>query len=399
VHRPAPAGAAQAPSIDGAAEPVALPDMVSPVTTLQASPPPPPPAPISPLERPYGWSSGETGYPRSASGEILVQKTPPTRPSQIDVPRVHVREDSGKAYVRKSTATPPGSARALDEPPPIATPEAAKREPSKPVASKTIKIDDGRDDTFSKADAEDELGVSSRQRKALAIGGGALLVLAVIAFAIKGRSKPSPTAADEHEAQELQQDKGTTSAPAPATPPVIVPIPGTPAAEPAAVKPATPVVDTTGAAGRKPPVAPIGTAREDIDERGADPRMARERASETRPLLYVCRMAFDQRRYKDAEGACTAARDANPDSADAHALLAHALFNRNKKRESLTAAERAAKLNPKLAQMYVIIGGVRQEDGDLEEARRAYERYLELEPKGSYAAELKAIISRLPAKL
>jgi tetratricopeptide (TPR) repeat protein len=180
---------------------------------------------------------------------------------------------------------------------------------------------------------------------------------------------------------------------------VIVPIPANPSGASAEAKPPTPVVDTTGAGGRKPVIAPIGPAREDVDERGADPRMARERASETRPLLYVCRLAFDQRRYKDAEGACTAARDANAESADAHALLAHALFNRNKKREALTSAERAAKLNPKLAQMYVIIGGVRQEDGDLEEARRAYERYLELEPKGSYAAELKAIISRLPAKL
>jgi tetratricopeptide (TPR) repeat protein len=157
-------------------------------------------------------------------------------------------------------------------------------------------------------------------------------------------------------------------------------------------------MDAAGAGVRKP-VAPMGAVREDVDERAADPRMARERTSETRPLFYVCRLAFDQRRYKDAEGACTAARDANPESADAQALLAHTLFNRNKKREALSAAERAAKLNPKLAQMYVIIGGVRQEDGDLEEARRAYERYLELEPKGSYAPELKAIIARLPAKL
>ena len=47
----------------------------------------------------------------------------------------------------------------------------------------------------------------------------------------------------------------------------------------------------------------------------------------------------------------------------------------------------------------MIIGGVRQDDGDVEEARRAYQRYLELEPKGQYAADLRAIIGRLPAKL
>ena len=157
-------------------------------------------------------------------------------------------------------------------------------------------------------------------------------------------------------------------------------------------------MDATGAAGRKQ-VAPLGAVRDELDERSADPRMSRERASEARPLLSVCRMAFDQHRMKDAEGACTAARDANPESADAHALLAHSLYNRNKKREALASAERAVKLNPKLADAYVIIGGVRQEEGDVEEARRAYQRYLELEPKGSFAADLRAIIGRLPAKM
>jgi len=175
---------------------------------------------------------------------------------------------------------------------------------------------------------------------------------------------------------------------------VIVPLTQTAAATTAT----RPTVVDAATTVRKP-VAPLGAAREELDERAADPRMARERASEARPLLSVCRMAFDQARYKDAEAACLAARDANPESADAHGLLAHALFNRNKKRDALASAERAVKLNPKLADQYVIIGGVRQEDGDVEEARRAYQRYLELEPKGSYAGELRAIMSRLPAKL
>jgi hypothetical protein len=159
---------------------------VSPVATLHGSPPPPPPPPTSPLERPYGWSSSDSGPARSASGEIHVQTEPPSRkslPYGQDVPRVHVREDSGKAYVRKSTATPPGSARALDEPPPVPAQAEAlarpiTRELAKPVASasKTIKVDDGRDAAFSKADAEDELGVSSRGRRVLVAVGVVMLV-------------------------------------------------------------------------------------------------------------------------------------------------------------------------------------------------------------------------------
>jgi tetratricopeptide (TPR) repeat protein len=150
---------------------------------------------------------------------------------------------------------------------------------------------------------------------------------------------------------------------------------------------------------RKSAAAPAGPAREDQEERAADPRMARVRASEARPLLAVCRMAFEEKRMRDAEAACVAARDANPESAEALRLLAHAQFNRNKRHEALASAERAVKIDPKLADMYVIIGGVHQEDGDADEARRAYQRYLELEPKGSYAADLRAIIGRLPAKL
>jgi CheY-like chemotaxis protein len=375
----------------------------------------PPAASASPLERPFGWSSDPGQPPRSASGEILVQKAPPSRQSQIDIPRVHVREDSAKAYVRKSTVTPPGSARALDEPPPLtasvpdvgrkseAAGKSEKPEKSdtseksekpavleaKPLPRKKITVDDGRPDAFSKSYAEDELGVSSRGRKVLVVSGICFVVIIGAVIGIR-RNAHGPAADDEIKEQP--------SATAPAAPrpvsPIVAPIPATPVV--ATGKPAT--VDPLGTAARKT-ATPIGAARDDSDERTADPRIARERTSEARPLLSLCRMSFEQNRMRDAEANCTAARDANPDSAEAHGLLAHTLFNRNKKREALSAAEKAVKLNPKLADAYVIIGGVRQDQGETEDARHAYQRYLELEPKGSYAADLRAIMTRLPAKL
>jgi CheY-like chemotaxis protein/Tfp pilus assembly protein PilF len=376
-------------------------------------------APATPLQRasgPLGWSSDPGQPPRSASGEILVQKALPTRQSQIDIPRVHVREDSAKAYVRKSTATPPGSARALDEPPPLSvsvpgagrkseagakaekvekvekvekTEKAPKAElEAKPLVRKKISVDDGRSDAFSKSYAEDELGVSSRGRKVLTVAGIGLIV---IVGAVVGIRKAPHPASDED--QPTKEQTAAPAAPRP-TSPIVAPLPATPAV--ATSTPAT--VDPIGTAARKP-ATPMGAAREDLDERAADPRIARERVSEARPLLSLCRMAFEQNRMRDAEATCTAARDANPDSAEAHGLLAHTLFNRNKKRDALSAAEKAVKLNPKLADAYVIIGGVRQDAGETEEARHAYQRYLELEPKGSYAADLRAIMTRLPAKL
>jgi Flp pilus assembly protein TadD len=215
----------------------------------------------------------------------------------------------------------------------------------------------------------------------VAVSGGVILAL---------KRNGKPTLGDESDSKE----HATAPASAQRVQPTIVPL--VEARAESTSKPAP--IDAMSGTGRKP-VTSLGSAREELDERSADPRMARERSSEARPLLSVCRLAFDQNRMRDAEAACTAARDANPESADAHALLAHSLFNRNKKREALSAAERAVKLNPKLADAYVIIGGVRQEEGDADEARRAYQRYLELEPKGSFAADLRAIISRLPAKL
>jgi Tfp pilus assembly protein PilF len=110
-------------------------------------------------------------------------------------------------------------------------------------------------------------------------------------------------------------------------------------------------------------------------------------------------MAFEQKRMRDAEGACVAARDANPESAEAHGCSRTRCSTATSGARRSSSAERAVKMNPKLADAYVIIGGVRQDDGDVEEARRAYQRYLELEPKGSYAADLRAIMARLPAKL
>jgi tetratricopeptide (TPR) repeat protein len=132
-----------------------------------------------------------------------------------------------------------------------------------------------------------------------------------------------------------------------------------------------------------------------LDERMADPKLARALPAEFPRLLAACRQAFTEKRGKDAETACLAAKDANPDSAEACALLGHALFNRKKRREALPWAERAVALDPRRADAYVIIGGVKQAAGDPASAKAAYKKYLELEPTGQYAADLRAIVDSL----
>ena len=98
---------------------------------------------------------------------------------------------------------------------------------------------------------------------------------------------------------------------------------------------------------------------------------------------------------RDATTACTAAVEANPDSPKAVALLAHAEFNRSHRKEALSWAEKAIKLDPKTADAYVIIGGVQQDAGRNADAKAAYRKYLELAPKGQYAADLRAIVDSL----
>jgi tetratricopeptide (TPR) repeat protein len=335
--------------------------------------------------------------PRTASGEIVVRKTAPMKmkPS-ADAPlpkparttalgRSESDGDFKKPYVRPSqSTTPPGSARALDELPPFADAASVMVAANRAEAAGS---GDVADQIFSRADADDELGLASRRRGLWLVAAAAVVLIGGIAAMVRGPSKKP------HGARTMAEGSGS-GVQAPAVPaPTVEPLPPT---HPIATTPTTTTGAEKGVAGKQ--VSAV-TAAEAVDER-ADPKLARARAAEASTLLGGCRAAFSEGRMKDAEAACVAAKDANPESAEAHGLLAHALFNRNHRREALGAAERAVKLNPKWADAYVIIGGVRQDAGDTTEAKRAYQRYLDLDPHGQYAPDLRAIVGKLePAKL
>jgi CheY-like chemotaxis protein len=330
--------------------------------------------------------------PRTASGEIVVRRSAPMKmkPSAdapLPKPARTTAQGRGESdvdvkrlpYMRPSqSSTPPGSARALDELPPFADAAAVVVAANQAEAKGPSEV---ADQIFSRDEADDELGLSSRRRNMWLAAAAAVILVGGIAAVLRGPSKPS------HGPRAVAEGPG---APAPATPPPkIVPL-----APPSPVTPPTAGMDKSGS-GKPAVTSPV----EAVDDR-ADPKLARMRAAEAGTLLGGCRAAFSEGRMKDAEAACVAAKDANPDSAEAHGLLAHALFNRNRRREALGAAERAVKLNPKWADAYVIIGGVRQDSGDATEAKRAYQRYLELEPHGQYAPDLRAIVGKLePARL
>ena len=318
---------------------------------------------------------------RSASGEIIVRPTKhKTKHSPAaEVRLAHLREERARTFVRSSQSlTPPGSARALDEPPPLLdgpAPEPLQRPTTQLVRTTAVEA------AVDASDASDGPPPPSRHTGALISAGVALAVAVIGGMWLASR-------------QDKASDSAEMALRSSAPPPLSLP-PVAPAGQPVVAQ-----AGASGAADRaaKPAVAHTAASapsHDETEERISDPKMARARQAESPALLVACRTSYQEARMKDAEAACTAARDANPGSAEANGFLAHALLNRNRRRESLAAAERAIKLNPKWADAYVVIGGIHQDAGEMADARRAYQRYLELEPHGEFAGELRAIVDRL----
>jgi hypothetical protein len=345
-------------------------DVTDEAPTLPGAEPPPPVAaalPIGPEQR-------------SASGEIVVRpaKNKIKHSPAAEVRLAHLREENARAFVRPSQSlTPPGSARALDEPPPLLdgpAPEPLQRPTTQLVRATAVEA------AIDAADTSEVTAPPSRHTGALISAAVALVVVVIGGMWLASRhDKEADLAAEEAAAH-------------PAAPPPVSAPPVAPAGQPVVAQGSS-AADTA-----KPAVAHLAAAapaHDETEERLSDPKLARARLAEAPALLAACRTSYQEARMKDAEAACTAARDANPGSAEANGFLAHALLNRNRRRESLAAAERAIKLNPKWADAYVVIGGIHQDAGEMADARRAYQRYLELEPHGEFAGELRAIVDRL----
>jgi CheY-like chemotaxis protein len=376
-HVEARAGAAPEPkSADGVPQPIVRPapepGIVVPPPGAPAASAAPPPSTMAAIE------------PRTVAGEILARAST----ELMEAARTTADQAGGR---RTDLGLGPEPLKAasgeLAAPPPREPPKAA--EPPR----KKIILD-------PEVPEEEEVKGLSRGLKL----GIALVVLAVPAVvAVVALKKTDRRARHEEttEAAEVEKKKepvAAAPAPAPAPvvdaqapPPVVEAAPAPVAAAPAASPP------RPHGSSHKPSEAPASSSPTSpvVDERVADPKVARALPTEFQQLLGACRTAFGEKRAKDAEIACLAAKDANPDSPEASALYAHALFNRKKRKEAMQWAERALQLNANEAEAYVIIGGVKQANDDARGAKAAYKKYLELAPTGQYAADLRAIVDSL----
>jgi CheY-like chemotaxis protein len=160
--------------------------------------------------------------------------------------------------------------------------------------------------------------------------------------------------------------------PIPATPP---PAPKSPPLEAAAPK-ASPTPPAPAAQAKEPPKpAPTATAEE------------------AKKLLGDAEALLRNDKLKDAEKQFRAVVANDPNLADGHSGLAMALYGLEKDGPAGIEARKAIALNAAAARAHLVIGLIASNKQDIATAKKAYKRYLELEPKGEYADEVRRFLS------
>jgi tetratricopeptide (TPR) repeat protein len=196
---------------------------------------------------------------------------------------------------------------------------------------------------------------------------------------------PAPAPAAEAAQPAIAQPSGTA--------------PSTAAAAPAAAALA-PAPVPQAAVPSPEPRAPAGEGRAQAAE-GREPAAAiRQGAPGARPeegryrkLLASAERKYEAGKFLDSIGdyrRALAARATGP----AHVGLARALYDSNRSADALREVESAIQLDGRYAPAWLLLGEIHQGEGRLREARAAYERFLQLDPKGEQAQAVREIIAK-----
>jgi CheY-like chemotaxis protein len=149
--------------------------------------------------------------------------------------------------------------------------------------------------------------------------------------------------------------------------------------------PETPVAPEGGAAAS--PDAPVVEAPKPV---GEDPPPARK--DDFDKLVRDGVALHGKGRYGDAVTRFEKALALAPSDQRALLAMSTSLLELDRGKEALRAAEKVARVNPRSAQAHLIIGSVKQNDGEKEAAIDAYEKYLELAPQARYAKDVRRVL-------
>jgi CheY-like chemotaxis protein len=339
---------------------------VAPVAPVAPSPP----SPIErrePAERPPASSS-----PPFPSGPYSIPVPPPgTVPLPPSLTAGVGRSDA--PWI--AAAAPPARRRPEPEPgaPPVLAREAPAERPAEPAARRPA-------EPAARRPAEPK-----RSSALIAVVAAAAVVLAVVAFfALGRRAPPAPPPAPTPPASAASA--GHEPAPAPAAS-----APATPGPAPA---PAAPPLAAPAPAPQPATAAPAPAAAPPAAEPAAAPPAPRKPDdAEYRRLLASAERKYESGRFVDAIGDfrhALAIRSTGP----GHVGLARALYDANRSGDALREVETAIQIDGRYPPAWLLLGEIHQGEGRNKQARAAYERFLQLEPKGEQAQAVREIIAK-----
>ena len=225
----------------------------------------------------------------------------------------------------------------------------------------------------------------------IVVTAAALVAVAYFAF---GRDLLAPKHADPEAAPTKAAEHAPASPPpapekAEAAPPSVhessvgagAPTPAAGVAAPAAAPPAegAPPVAGAGAPAAAPP-APAAPAPLD---------------DAAKAQLAEARKHYGRKKYRAAAESLEALLQTHSRHAPALLLLAQVRLEQEKMDEAMKAAKSCVEVDDTLADCWLTIGVLHQNAQDKPAAIQAYERYLELQPEGTYARDVKKQLSRL----